>query len=319
MYWDSINVKEVVDLHRLLKHENRSYIPRLDTLKDKIAFDRIPSLGVTHSLEEAALERASDILKLPHKEIMILFSGGVDSTLAAVAIVKLNELNRNKKIIIGYTDSTIKYTDKNLFKWLTDRGCEYLKVDHDSLREYTRNGGFFVTGTHGDNLVLSDAVGWGNITVDDVWDITPEELMSSISKRENGDKLLKNYGYLFDEMPLEMNAPNMLWWVGFCFYWHRDSLYMTTYTDLGQPTVTHEHFFCSTPFQRWMMQDASIRCGRTSNDHKYLVIRAVNNIADSEFKIEQKTDGWDEVLDNKSSIEKIISIDLDWNIKTKFI
>lgn len=300
------------ELARLLSRESRFLIPRLPELSSVVRFDKIPSPGVTHSLEQAALERAEEVYT---EKTAVLWSGGADSTLALAGFAASNLLPK-----LAVTPSTFQHADPRLLADLESRGFELIDGTTEGLRAWLQSGGQFITGTHGDNLVLSDAVGLAggmqSTLATDVWGMEPAELMEVVTGRPGGEAMWRHYRWLFDQMPehIPRDAPNCLWWIGFCFYWHRDSMYMTVYSDYGRPAETHHHFFSSVPFQRWMMQPVADRAGRTVETHKRRVIDAANSLLRGCYKIPQKTAGWDEVVGTKSFAD-VIEIDANFTIR----
>jgi hypothetical protein len=296
MLWNRyINELPVVkDVNTLFRKDSVFLIPRLDEVKPYINFSPIPHEVTTKSLKDISLERAERLL-FKHPKAAVLWSGGADSTLALAA---LNEVS-NKPIDVLVTDSTYLHADPEYFKMIEDMGTVIKSGRTFDLHLYVKQGGEFITGTHGDNLCLSDRVGDGeNSLADEIWNMSVPELLERKSRLKNGDALWQRYGYLFERMPqhIPRNAPNCLWWMGYCFNWVSDAIYMSVQSDLGKPGVTHSHFFSSQEFQRYMIRPVEERVGKSKESHKNKVIETIHEIVGKKFFIHQKTAGWEEVL-----------------------
>lgn len=306
----------VRDVNFLLRKEGRFMIPRLEEVKPYINFDPIPTERTTLSLKDIALQRAEEVLhKLP--KAAVLWSGGADSTLALVA---LNEV-AGRPVDVLVTDSTYQHADPAFFKHLEDMGTQVSSGRLFDLQRYVIDGGTFITGTHGDNLCLSDAVEAASVGfADRIWDMTVPQLLEEKTGMKNGDNLWDRFGYLFDRMPAHIprDAPNCLWWIGFCFYWPRDAIYMGVQSGLGQPGVTHEHFFSSQAFQQYMIEPVETRVGKSVATHKDRVIEAIRDILGQEIFVHQKTAGWEEVLGD-ADLSQVDKVDDEFNIRWRKI
>lgn len=300
---------EVDAVNRLLHRMGDYQIPRLPQLTNIIEFAPIPSAGVTHSLKEACYERAEALLKQQAKPLL-LFSGGVDSSLALAALAKQKG---DRPLIVGVTPTAVEHTDVRFIKWLVEQGCTFQNGEHPSLKPFTQNRGFIITGALGDNLVLGDAAGFFQLK-DRVWSMEVAELFEHITGRSGGDKQYHAYRHVFKHMPSDMEhtPSNLVWWMGFCFLWHRTSLLLTVSNDLGPIGECHVPFFISDPLQRWMMQDTRVRCGQSAATHKDKLIEVIWEMVGFEFHVPQKTAGWDDVF--APGPDDLISIDSSWNI-----
>lgn len=318
MLWNRFigDIPVVRDVNILLRKEHRFMIPRLDEVKPYINFDPIPTETTNKPLAQIALERAEE-LRHKYPKAAVLWSGGADSTLALAALNAVSD----KPVDVLITDATYHYADPEYFKMIEDMGTVIKSGRTFDLQLYVREGGQFITGTHGDNLCLSDAVEQEiNGLADRIWKMSIPELLEYKTGFRNGEALWKKFGYLFERMPehIPRNAPNCLWWIGYCFYWPRDAIYMSVQGDLGQPGITHAHFFGSTDFQRYMIKPVEERVGTSKATHKNMVIGAIQEIIGKPIFVHQKTAGWEEVLGN-ADLALVDKIDDDFNIKWRKI
>jgi rhodanese-related sulfurtransferase len=296
--------KEVAEFNRLAPY-NRPFIPRLAALAD-INCHPIPSLGPVPSLYGAAIERAQE-LKAKYTSLYVPLSGGVDSSTVAAALAKIGA-----RPVIGLSATGQEITEPAFLEWLQSHGCTIETCGKTSIKSAVERGLHVVTGTHGDNLFTGDT-SFELGLVDDVWHMTPNEVLSASSGLK-GD-LWKIYGHLFADMPANIprTAANVLWWISFAGHWSVDCYYLTADIGIGAPGVTHTHFFGSVGYQRWMMQDAAVRCGKSYATVKEQGIANVGRLVGFDVTIPSKTGGWDDIRSCQGY--KIFSIDNNWNIK----
>lgn len=261
-------------------------VPRLQALAD-LPYPRIPTQGQVLPLDQLCLNRAMELKQDPRR-CFVPLSGGGDSSAVAVSLAKVGA-----RPVIGLSATGQQYTAQELLNWLQQQGCDVVECVSHTLGDAVKQGFCVITGTQGDNLFLGD-LSFEQGLVESVWDMSPDEMLTIALKRRG---VLAQYGHLFAELPahLEPNAPNLLWWFGFCQRWYTDSLYLAV--DIGANMARQEikHFFDTPEFQVWMMQDASIRCGKQYNEHKAVLGNAIRRICGLDIPIPVKTAGWTEI------------------------
>lgn len=285
--------------------------PRLPEF-DFISFDPIPSAGLTHSFLESCMERANDI-KLLDRDLMVLFSGGVDCTVATISMI---HAGIGHKTTIGMSKTGWLNTDPELIQYFVDSGCKIVDINGKSLKDYVDNGGHYITGCQGDTILNSDYIHRRGI-IDDLWEIGIEDMFNRLSGLNNSMKLVEHCSVLFNAMPdhLERNAPNMVWWLEFCGDWHINNFNVTSRVNTGIPGITHTHFFDSIPFQRWSQQDYTQKVGRTKETHKQVMYDVCYVLSGRRFKLPVKTEGWGDIfVDNydPSYRSRLLAIHNDW-------
>jgi hypothetical protein len=295
-----LGYREVSDFNRLAPYTN-VFVPRLSSLS-AINHHPIPSPGSIPTLYDAAIERAQE-LKASRVTFYVPLSGGVDSSMVAAALAKVGT-----RPVIGLSVTGATYSDPVFLEWLQSQGCTIEPCDQTSIKAAVERDLHVVTGTHGDNLFTGDC-SFKHGLVDDVWHMTPNEVLQVLSSSE-GD-LWARYGYLFAEMPVKPSAANVLWWVGFAGHWSADCYYLTADLEIGAPGVTHSHFFDSLGFQRWMMQDTAVRCGKSYDTVKEQGIRTVSELVGRTLNIPTKTKGWEDIRP-MSYKPTLLKIDENW-------
>lgn len=277
-------------------------VPRLKALSD-LPYTRIPQHSISIPLLELCRVRGKEITHI-NESLYIPLSGGVDSTVAAVTTTLAGACP-----VIGVSKTGEQYCDARLLSWLESHGASLVPCNQQSLRHAYASGLTIVTGTHGDNLFLGDLSFSQPNLVETVWDMSPEELLFQLTGRNS---VLQQYYFLFEDMPLPVTAPNLLWWISFCQHWHVDNFYMTADIGLGIPGKDHLHFFDTAYFQSWMMQDAEIRCGKTYNTHKDVLGNVIRKLVGIDLVLPTKTQGWDDIRPMQSG--KILAVDSSYHV-----
>lgn len=277
-------------------------VPRLKALAD-LPYTRMPTQSISTPLQDLCRIRGQQLaqLKVP---LYVPLSGGVDSTMAAVATTLAGACP-----VVGVSQTGERHCDPRLLDWLEAHGAVFTHCNQGSLRNAYVSGLMVVTGTHGDNLFLGDLSFSHPELIETVWEMSPDELMFQLTGRHG---VLNQYVYLFAEMPLPQTAPNLLWWISFCQRWHVDNFYMTADIGLGVPGVDHIHFFDTEAFQSWMMQDASVRCGRTYANHKDALGNSIRQMVGIDLVLPTKTQGWDDIRPMQGG--KILAVDSSYHV-----
>ena len=292
--------------------------PRHKKYSGIINFEPIPTGRPTHNFIECSRERASEIVKSIDGEILVSFSGGADCTLAAISVI---EAGAAERLTIGMSRTAIEHTHNSVIDHFVESGCRLVKINGSTLKERVESGVRVLTGCQGDTILCSDYVHRAKM-LDGLHDLGVEEAFAQLSGRPDAAKLLEMCSWFFDEMPghIERTAANMIWWLEFCGDWHLNNFNVTSHVNIGQPGVTHHHFFDSTPFQRWSVQDSRQKVGNTAATHKEQIYRACEEMSGKKLTIPVKTEGWGDLFfdnENPNYRNSIVAIHDDWRIVTK--
>lgn len=296
--------KEVKEFKRIAPYALH-YIPRLKALSD-LYYQPIPTSGHTPTLLEESLRHAREIHS-KNASLYVPLSGGADSSLVAASLAKVGA-----RPVIGLSETGKETAEHVFIEWLQSQGCTIEICEQDSIKNAVSRGMHVVTGTHGDNLFLGDTVFAHEGLADDVWHMSPNDVLQVLSGRK-GD-LWGTYKHLFDEMPEYMprTAANVLWWTNFAGHWSCDCYYLTLDINIGAPGVTHTHFFGSDGFQLYMMQDAALRCGKSYDTIKEQSIATVSKLVGRELSIPSKTGGFGDIRPQKQT--NLFKITKDWTV-----
>lgn len=314
-FWNRgwLRSEDSILVNRLTRKIGGMFVSRADpTISRGMMCSKIPDYGVTHTIEDAASERSQDIVSLT-KVPVVVFSGGVDSALAAASLAD----SHGDQVTIGATTSAIECAPLELMNYFKEMGCKVEKADKGWFRDVIENGGKLVTGCMGDNMVL------GNYLLEyglesTIFDISRKEFFEHLTGSSDGNKDWEIYRRLFENMPKEIprTPPNLIWWLSFCYGWVRDDLNITVCTGLGAPGREILHFFDSVPFQKLMMRDHALKGCNHAQKRKVQMVEAISKITkrDIEFP-NHKSAGWEDILDEGTTLSNIFSIDENWNTR----
>ena len=190
------------------------------------------------------------------QDIYVWWSGGIDSTVALVSILKhikdLSKLNvvMNRHSIVENSDFYESFI-KNKINTLTPK-------QHFHLYERDNYQHIVVTGEYGDNLFgplqLSEFT-ISELYSTDFWSIFEKKL---VDKHYSNNQILFLINYLqkqTKQSPITIECTyDFLWWVAYSLLWQKmDFLIKRKFTkDLSVPVT---HFFRSTNFELWALKN----------------------------------------------------------------
>jgi hypothetical protein len=273
-------------------------VPRLERFKD---LTELPPAASGINLYQCVKNMATS---LPDR-LSVLFSGGTDSTLALVACVRWKGPVR---VLFG--NHTFNHASPVLIEWLKNRGCTFQHITPETIKNYTDT--HIVTGTHGDSILLGELV--NRFDYDTIWSLTPEEVFIKLNGSESvGLSAMKVAKPMIDAMPVELNGPNLIWWIDFCCFWYWDSFYMSARSDFGKQGISHTHFFGSRDFQSWSIKDARDKVGSTYDTYKIKYQELIWELVGIVFDLPTKTvDITDVINPMNDNMNKVIAITDDW-------
>ena len=286
-------LSSILNDRRLKKRLRREYveacrffssplIDRTETLDSGIEFevlDRIENLSKTDkNFAEICAERAAFIAQkafLEDRKIQLLWSGGIDSTLALVSIFKeLAERGDLARLeILLSKESVAEYPA--FFRDVIEKKLKYILFD-PPIFDFLDTGKIIVTGEHGDQLFGSDKAQHFVITRQAFRPF--EEILPLVIARKLGsDKFTRQIiEYLapqVEKSPVEIKTLfDYLWWMNFSLKWQHVSLRMLYST--GKPNLSLDenflHFFSAKDFQRWSVSNHGSKIKQSWKSYKYV-------------------------------------------------
>lgn len=256
----------------------------------------------------------SEITKLwdKHKELVVLWSGGMDSTLLAALLVE----SRPKDGIIKLcSESQTLSKEHQGLDWLLEKGCVPMPLDANQLRAVTERGGMVVSGYHADTLLSGDLIRYWDL-YETIWDMSVEELFLKVSGLpiQAVRKHVEDIQPLLDLCPLEKTAANIAWWLDFVCAWDDDEMALKFIMDLEAPGEGYVNFFAAEPFQLWAIQDANAKIGKTKETHKQVYYELLKEILGFEIPVPINTEPPNDFYVYPISNSKLIAILEDWTV-----
>lgn len=257
----------------------------------------------------------SEITKLwaGRKEIVVLWSGGIDSTLVAALLVE----SRPKGAVIRLCSDTATLSNEEHqgLGWLVENGCMKMPLDVNQLRSVTERGGMVVSGYHADTLLSGDMVRYWDL-YETIWDMSLEDLFLKVSGLpiQAVKKHMEDIQPLLDLCPLEQTAANVAWWLDYTCAWDDDEMALKYIMDLEAPGEGYINFFASEALQLWAVQDASLKIGRTKGTHKKVYMELLNEIMGFSVEMPINTEPTSDYFIYPISKGLLLAIREDWSI-----
>lgn len=240
--------------------------------------------GFQLSYEDCCMLRAEEILKLSQKvgkKILILYSGGIDSTLVVIIFLKLLATKARDNIIIAMSPEGIKENAKFYYDHILGNFDLISSENFDNLI----NGEYLVVGgEHNDQLFGSDLI--GKITRTMSFEKVSDSYKNCIIKTWLQTWMdYKSATWWFDMLvwhaetsPCSIKTNiDLLWWFNFNFKWQ--SVYFRILLRVS-PKYRHLinenflnssfiHFYSSTEFQKWSMLNPKLKIKNSWNTYKF--------------------------------------------------
>lgn len=228
-----------------------------------------------------AVESAARSFLARYDTLYLQWSGGVDSTLVAAALL---HYRKKQRLILTTSDQSARDAPAGLLELLLERGVEAEPFDIDRMKAITQAGGMVVTGHHADSIMLGELADAKKLH-DDIWHMTPLEMIQVNAECEvtKARILLRQLEPVIGLMPFERTAANIAWWLDFTCCWDPDEMQPYLQQGLTPGDIGYEAFFKSSLFQRWAMQDVRNKTGRTETTKKEQYVELVERFLGSRF------------------------------------
>lgn len=232
----------------------------------KIKLDKIPKEHFTKmSFEECCMERAEQLWNL-NKPINLFWSGGIDSTSAAIALL---ETKREENILkIRCTKESIEEFPEFFEK--IKNYCDIFDKKNFLNREiFSNHNEIKITGECGDQLFGTESLFHKQDSINKPWTELfkwdKNYLFPGYNYSDNFYEKNKNsfFNFLFEHVdycPFEIKTIfDLYWWLGFTLRWVDVDTRMTfiyTKTTEWKSTLS---FFNTENFQRWSITNHDIK------------------------------------------------------------
>lgn len=286
-------------------------IDRTETLETGIPFqvlDSIRHLSQTGvSFASICQQRAAEIAHTTsNRPIRVLWSGGIDSTVALIALIKeLRAQDQLHRLKVLLSQESIQE-----FPSFFHEEIEH-KLPFDlittTIYDHIRDDEVSVTGEHGDQLFGSDKLKYAVQTGEayrPYEDVLPYFISRKLGTEKHTQAIIDYIQPQLAHSPVTLSTYyDYLWWMNFSLKWQNVSLRLID--GLGKaPDVlgkTFFHFFRSLEFQNWSISNHDKKIKQEWNSYKYIAKQYIHDFhPDEEYlAFKEKEPSLKEVLVRK--------------------
>lgn len=257
-------------------------IDRTETLDAGIEFDVIDRLGdfskTEKSFGEICGENARFICEksaAENRKIQVLWSGGIDSTLALVSLIR--ELEKRGDFarleILLSKESIAEYPA--FFADVIEKKLDYM-LFAPPIYDHLDAGKIIVTGEHGDQLFGSDKAQHFVLTNQafrPFEEILPVVIARKLGSKKSVDQIISFLEPQIKKSPVKLETLfDFLWWMNFSLKWQHVSLRMF-YEDGNEKFSLDKnfiHFFSARDFQNWSVSNHESKIKTTWKSYKFI-------------------------------------------------
>lgn len=249
-------------------------------------FEPLPALrACTKTYEDICNERARELLALAdnlNRPMKVFYSGGIDSTLVVVSLLKNASPAQKKNITVLLSEESIAENPD----FYRDHIRGHLHTESSGLFHYLLGtDNLFVNGDNNDQLFGSDAVvkfinQFGAETIHDRYN--RDMFFRFFHARINDDTVTHFYLDLFEKLTRSAPIPitsnyEVLWWINFALKWQTASFRMFPYVaPRNVPLISESYvqtrympFYRTEDFQLWSMNNPDKKIKDTWNTYKF--------------------------------------------------
>ena len=228
------------------------------------------------------------------QKIQVLWSGGIDSTAALVALVNnIAEADRSRLEVVLSMDSINEYP--LFFRQFILRELPF-KVIQPPITDHFSDTGLIVTGEHGDQLFGSDKLLpliVNQLAYEDYPTVLPIYLTNKFGNHRKVDALIEYLQPLIQACPHPIVTTfDLFWWLNFTIKWQQVSLRMPVFSfreDVHPLYSRFRHFFRNEDFQRWSLNNYQHRAAATLEDYKRPAKEYIYQYTKDEAFLQQKS------------------------------
>lgn len=250
---------------------------RLTARPDLLRFDvccPIPDLasGAAMSFADCCDARAQELLAAQDR-LHIMWSGGIDSTVALVALLKALPVNERNRLTVFLSSHSIAENPAFYHAHVAGQLPVQRTVGKAGLYDEV-----VVTGELGDQLFGSDLMlactrrlGFESLSGPH-GEVLPRLFASLAGEPAMGDAIYRRYAPIAAEAPYPLvTAQDFLWWWNFSQKWQHVKFRYLLYEDRADyhPLLGRvRHFFDTDAFQRWSLTHPAEKLGNRIDTYK---------------------------------------------------
>ncbi|PPU93758.1 hypothetical protein [Xanthomonas albilineans] len=251
---------------------------RLACKPDLLRFDAccpIPDATTTQQISFAhCCDARARALLDAHARLHVMWSGGIDSTVALVALLKALSGNELDRLTVYLSSHSIAENPGFYQAHIAGRLSVQRTVSKVGLYE-----NMVVTGELGDQLFGSDLMleatrrlGFESLAQPHAL-VLPRLFGSIAANEQTGTALYRRYAPIADEAPYPLvSAQDFLWWWNFSQKWqhvkYRQLLYEPPGSDYRALLGKIQHFFDTPAFQHWSITHPADKLGASIDTYK---------------------------------------------------
>ncbi|MEM1137240.1 MAG: hypothetical protein AAGI07_15485, partial [Bacteroidota bacterium] len=247
----------------------------IDTGLNWNIIDKIPQEATNLSFGEICKLRAEYIVGNTEGKLKLLWSGGIDSTVALISILqRLETLDQIDRLEVLYSDESIKEFP-SFYQEICNRNLKKEQIS-SCIFDHIYPSDNIITGENGDQLFGSDKLKVPVITKD-AFKPYKEILYFLISRKLGTEKFSHQIiDYLAPQIK-KSSVPiktlyDYLWWMNFSLKWQSVSMRLIhglerTRNDLEKNTF---HFFKDALFERWSVSNHHLKIKEDWKSYKYI-------------------------------------------------
>lgn len=249
----------------------------------------MPSLkNVTFNLtyEDCCNEQAQHIIaksKLLNKPITVLYSGGIDSTLVLISLMKnLDPSEYRDRITVALSIDSMIENPNFYHKHIRN---QFNIISSDNIGSLLNGKSIVVGGEHNDQLFGSDIIGsiYRETDFSDIHKPYTREFITSWFVKKGLTVKAANVWFDLLDYQIKTKAEcnvttnyQFFWWYNFCFKWQNVFFRILTVIDKNKrDIITQEfindnflHFYSSKSFQLWSMTNSDKKMLENWNSYK---------------------------------------------------
>ena len=257
------------------------------------------------SYEDCCLQRAEELInlsKLLNKPIVIMYSGGIDSTLVVISFLKiLQKENIRDRIIIAMTPESINENPNFNYKFIINT---FNLISSENF-SYFFNGQYIILGgEHNDQLFGSDitqkvGLAWG---FEKLFNSYKDELMYRWLLYMGLEP--QHARFWFDMLvwsaetsPCQIKTSfDLFWWLNFNFKWQ--SVFFRILLRVNKDERKNinlefinnyfHHFYTTQNFQKWSMLNSHLKVKEDWKSYKYICKEIIYNYTKDEYWFNNK-------------------------------
>ena len=265
----AINRSEIFDLSsenymNLVKFFETGVMDRTYSLASGFKYDiidQIPEIAsLRPNIDEIMLQKAQEILDLAeerNQKVLVLWSGGIDSTAALLALLELCGEDSPDIITLGSSHgSFVEFPEFG--NYLIQQNFKILPMVHPVSKHLPKDY-IVVTGEHGDQLFGSDKMlplvdaGLGDMSYTKYLPLFMAEKLGD-TKQVNG--LMEYLEPVIMKCPFVItDICQCLWWLNYVLKWQQVSLRIPVWSGKSVKPIFDQcqHFYRGEIFQQWSL------------------------------------------------------------------